>query len=295
MQSFVSLMYHNVTANGAAHPDLSPSVTSYFVDRDTFAAQMQELQRLGRCQDWEAIRRFYTFDDIETDRLLNHRPAVQISFDDGWMGSVDVAGPILESHRFQAMLFVTTDLVGRDRFVTATDLQQLPPQTFRVGSHAKTHRLLNRLNEHEIRNELHSSKQSLEDIVGYEIDTLSIPGGAVDARVRRIADELGYRYLCTSRIHANSRQTGPLHIGRIAIKQATALADFRHYVCHRLGRERLRQSLLSVPKQVLGRKLYDSMRRRLLGEAHDQQEMVDLSAYAGQVQAGQLGNVAQIT
>jgi peptidoglycan/xylan/chitin deacetylase (PgdA/CDA1 family) len=137
---------------------------------------------------------------------------------------------------------------------------------------------LNRLSEDEIRNELQFSKSFLEDVVGYEVDALSLPGGAVDERVRHIAAEVGYRFLFTSEIYANTSSMDQMMIGRVAIKSSTTINDFRRYVQHNLGWEQWRRRLLSIPKRALGLRSYERLRRRLLGEVQDQYDMVDLAA-----------------
>jgi peptidoglycan/xylan/chitin deacetylase (PgdA/CDA1 family) len=278
MRTFVSLMYHSVVRQGEKYFELSPSVTSYFVDQTTFAAQVKELCRIGRCIDLATVRAFYDCETSAFPNLPQSKPLVHITFDDGWQGAVDIAGPVLESHGCSALLFVATDLVDCPHFVSRSLLRRLPADTFQIGSHAKTHRFLNRLNEDEIRDELQLSKSFLEDTVGYEVDALSIPGGAVDERVRRIAADVGYRLLFTSEIYVNTRSVGSMRIGRIAIKATTTMDDFRRYVQHNLGWEQLRRRLLSIPKRVLGPSGYERLRRRLLGEGQDQYDMVDLAA-----------------
>jgi peptidoglycan/xylan/chitin deacetylase (PgdA/CDA1 family) len=276
MHRFVSLMYHSVIPSGAQYPELSPSVTAYFVDQATFTAQVAALCRLGRCIDLAAVRAFYHAEPGAC-HPPHRQPFVHLTFDDGWRGAVDVAGPVLAGHSCTATLFVVTDLVDCPHFVSRSALRSLPAETFQVGSHAKTHRFLHRLSADAIRDELQSSKAFLEDIVGYEVDALSLPGGAVDERVRQIAAEVGYRLLFTSAIYANTRSRGPMHIGRIAIKSTTAMPAFRRYIHHRVGWEQGRQRLLSIPKRMLGIRRYERLRRRLLGEAPDQYDMVDLA------------------
>ena len=278
MHTFVSLMYHSVVRPGEKYPELSPSVTSYFVDQATFTAQVTALCRLGRCIDLATVRAFYDPETSAFPHFPQSEPLVHITFDDGWQGAVDVAGPVLESHGCSALLFVATDLVDCPHFISRSILQRLPADTFQVGSHAKTHRFLNRLNEDEIRDELQSSKSFLEDAVGYEIDALSIPGGAMDERVRHIAADVGYRFLFTSEIYANTHSVGPMRIGRIAIKATTTMDDFHRYVQSHLRREQLRRQLLSIPKRVLGPSGYERLRCWLLGEGQDQYDMVDLAA-----------------
>jgi peptidoglycan/xylan/chitin deacetylase (PgdA/CDA1 family) len=270
-------MYHSIVQHGEQYPELSPSITAYFIDQATFKAQMIELRRLGCCIDLAAVRTFYN-SETGACHPPQSKPLVHITFDDGWRGAVDVAGPVLESHSCSALLFVATDLVDCPHFVSSSMLRSLPADTFQIGSHAKTHRFLNRLSEDEIRNELQFSKSFLEDVVGYEVDALSLPGGAVDERVRHIAAEVGYRFLFTSEIYANTSSMDQMMIGRVAIKSSTTINDFRRYVQHNLGWEQWRRRLLSIPKRALGLRSYERLRRRLLGEVQDQYDMVDLAA-----------------
>lgn len=276
-QPFVSLMYHNVTAPGACFPRLSPSITSYFVDRTTFERHLQIVSEFAEpvgLSDICGNEMEYRPQSTVTD---SSQLGVQITFDDGWCGSVYEAGPVLEAFGMQGHLFVTTGLIGRPDFLTRHDLQNIPQATFTIGSHARSHRLLNGLSTAEITEELQSSKKTLEDLLGTEVDTLSIPGGAIDDRVLRIARESGYRFVFTSNVHLNNARTLSDSIGRVAIRSTTTNAKIRRWVQGRLGRERLRDLTLRTSRRLLGWSRYNRIRRCLLGEARCQNEMVDLS------------------
>jgi peptidoglycan/xylan/chitin deacetylase (PgdA/CDA1 family) len=280
MQPFMTLMYHNVIGQGQTFDKLSPSVTSYFVDEVTFERQMHSLVDVADCLALNEVSDFYlksASKTVKQQRERTGRRQVQITFDDGWMGSVDIAGPILERFGFCGTLFVTTDLIGKPNFVSRSELERLPSGTLSVGSHGRSHRLLSQLDENQIREELVSSKALLEDVLGQEVNSLSIPGGAIDHRVRRIAAESGYRLVFTSEVGPNRRATNPLDLGRVAIKQNTTMKDFHRFVQQRCQRERLRRCLLGIPKRVLGLERYQKLRRYILGEERDQDEMLDLS------------------
>ncbi|MBL8848856.1 MAG: polysaccharide deacetylase family protein [Planctomycetaceae bacterium] len=274
---FVSLMYHNVVRDddAGARADaagLGRSITSYFVGATAFAQQLDAIAATADVLSYANLRPFF---DKATDAPAA-RPLVQLTFDDGWRGTVDVAGPLLAERGLQAMLFVTTGLIGAPRFLAAAELSQLPRETFHLGSHTVTHRFLNELPDAEIRDELRQSRHELEDIAGYEVDTLSIPNGACDQRVVKIAAECGYRYVFRSDVHANSPRTGPLNIGRAAIRATTRLETVARYLQGDLRRERLRSTLLSLPKRTLGPHRYRQLRQLLLGQVRTEHEMCDL-------------------
>ena len=291
-QSFLSLMYHNVTAPGALFPRLSPSITSYFVDRTVFERHMRIVSERAEPVALHDIRSGDSEDHRSRSRESN-RSGIQITFDDGWSGSVYEAGPVLENFDLRAHLFVTTDLIGRPGFLTRRELQNLPAKTFGVGSHARSHRLLNQLSEPEISGELQSSKQTLEDLLGTEVDTLSIPGGATDDRVLRIARKSGYRFVFTSDVHLNSAETLKSSIGRVAIRSTTTDDDIRRWALGRLGRDRLRNLTLRMSRRLLGESRYGRIRRCLFGEDRGQDEMVDLSAAGAEPLAACLQSTGQ--
>lgn len=275
MTSFLSLMYHNITSPEQRFTQLSPSVTSYFVDRSTFAEHLDRIAEHGRCTRLSEVRRL--INEPTRGEVPQSLPGVQITFDDGWKGSIEFGGPLLESHGFEGLLFVTTGLIDCSNFVTRHDLQSLPNSVFKIGSHAHTHQLLNRLTDAEITNELSTSKKLLEDLRGEEIDTLSLPGGAGNSRVLQIARETGYRLVFTSEVHLNSRQTSAMHIGRVPVRSTTSLAEIQNFVTHRIGPIRFRRGCLQVAKRILGPRRYDVWRRRFLGEMVDQADMLELT------------------
>jgi peptidoglycan/xylan/chitin deacetylase (PgdA/CDA1 family) len=276
---FVSLMYHNVVRDdpAGARADLEglgPSITSYFVGEREFARQLDAISDAADVLTYTEMQRFYCGGEPQSSGA--GRPLVQLTFDDGWRGTVDVAGPLLADRGLQAIVFVTTGLIGSKRFLSTDALARLPAATFHVGSHTATHRYLNELPDDEVRQELLNSRRTLEDIVGYAVDTVSIPNGAADERVVRLAVECGYRFIGLSEVHVNTRQRGPLAIGRPAIRRTTSLADLARCLRGDVRRERIRRRLLAYPKRLFGAERYRRIRSRLLGQAADRQEMSDL-------------------
>src|SRR5438132_3902222 len=162
-QSFVGLMYHNVVESAEPYTGLSPSITRYFVSRTVFAQQIQTISELGTCWGTDELANYFGALPSRTDARGARRFPVVITFDDGWRDSLEIGGPILGSFGLRAFLFVATDFVGRRHFLSRSELQRLPQGVFCIGSHGRTHRLLNRLSDDEIREELRASKAFLED------------------------------------------------------------------------------------------------------------------------------------
>ncbi len=263
--SFVALMYHNISADAGRYPDLSSAVTSYFITRSVFAAQLDQIAALSPgCMNMRALHKFYA-QPAETP-AADPRPAILLTFDDGWRDVITVGGDLLRERNLQAIVFVTTDFLGRPHCLSRSELAAIDAKTFHIGSHAVSHKMLSPMPESVIRTELAESKKMLEDLLSREVDSISIPNGAVDARVRRIAAECGYRFLFDSEVHLNRRGGDPFQIGRISIRENTSLEIFRSYLRGQFSRERFRRAVLSAPKRLLGLNRYDRLRRRVMGE-----------------------------
>lgn len=265
--SFIALMYHNITPdapNSDRYSDLSAPVTSYFLTRSAFAAQLQQIASLNaRCMNAAALQDFYAASSPQTQ---SQNPAILLTFDDGWADVFTTAADLLRERRIQALVFVTTDFLTRPHCISRSALARIDFQTFHIGSHAVSHRMLCLMDERQIRSELADSKKILEDITARPIDSVSIPNGAVDVRVRSIARECGYRFLFDSEVRINHRSGSPFQIGRVSIKQTTSLQTFTGYIRGHFSRERLRRAVLQGPKRILGLRRYDRLRRRIMGE-----------------------------
>lgn len=256
---FVGLLYHDV------HPDrqfdygrLGPSALLYHIPQSAFARHLQLIARSGTTP--------FGIDAVRTQPATGGTRGVVVCFDDGWRGAVTNGASMLQQLDVPAFFFITTAFIGRKYFANRADLRHLNSRLFTIGSHGKTHRMLSSLSAAEVRRELGDSRKELQDLLGVSIDTVSIPGGAVNARVRDIAREVGYTDVFTSTVGVNPTARGRFDIARIGVTRATSDATFARWLDFRLGREWWRKAALGLPKKVLGMHTYSKLRRVLLGE-----------------------------
>src|SRR5207237_3208970 len=136
----------------------------------------RQLHQLGRFNSMTrtALQPLYREEPVG----LTDAGRVLLTFDDGWKDSVEIAGAQLAQHRLHAMLFITTDFVGRRDFLSREDLARLDTAAFTVGSHGRSHRMLNLLTARQIRRELQDSRKFLQDATGREVTAVSVPSGA---------------------------------------------------------------------------------------------------------------------
>lgn len=162
-----------------------------FVDSDTCLAMAE-----GKC---DINRRYF-----------------HLSFDDGFRNIFTNALPILQTLAIPALIFVPSAFVGADwdvarRYCLETgqyrnviemiqwkDLKEMAGAGYEIGSHTRTHARFSTISGHEdmLRDELHGSKQDIEERLGVPCRFISWPYGErtdADAVSLRATREAGYR------------------------------------------------------------------------------------------------------
>ena len=145
---------------------------------------------------------------------------VAITFDDGYLDNLVVAAPILCELGLPFTVFVTSEFVrnGKSGFLTPADLRTLAGLPgAQIGAHGANHVALTQCDDATLRNELTSSRQYLEDLLGSEVRSLAYPYGAADRRVRDAAQAAGYRLGACSFAGINPPKRDPLLLARTEI------------------------------------------------------------------------------
>jgi peptidoglycan/xylan/chitin deacetylase (PgdA/CDA1 family) len=239
------LMYHEVS------PSPHPSFRRYTVTVREFTRQMRWLATFG----YQAI----DMDSLARARVgqgsLPKRP-VLITFDDGFQGCADHAVPVLRAHKFTAVFYLVTGLMGQtSRWLVPELGLELPLMTwdtarglvaegFQCGAHTVTHPRLTGLDPARCRAELTHARSRLETELGRPIVHLAYPYGSHDHAVQVIAAEAGYVTACSTRAGLSGVEDDLLALHRVTIHGHDSLIDF---ACRlRTGsawRERLGQAL----------------------------------------------------
>jgi peptidoglycan/xylan/chitin deacetylase (PgdA/CDA1 family) len=195
----------------------------------------------------------------------NSDDVVCITFDDGSETDLLVAAPLLKKAAFGATFYVVAGSVGEPGFLSAPQLRELIELGFEIGSHSMTHSFLPSLDGKSLRTEIFDSKDCLEQLTGTRIDHFSCPGGRWEARVSELAKAAGYASVVTSEIGLNPETADRYHLKRLAIFRDTPAEDFLR-MCYgeKLLSRRVRNSLLTMAKEIFGDARYDRMRAGLL-------------------------------
>lgn len=260
MSNVSVLMYHALESDGHPSGARNAGEQRYVLHVNRFREQMEFLHREG----------FKTF-LLEELFSLDEWPdrAVVLTFDDGHESNFRAALPILLYCGFRAEFFITTGFIGTPHFMTRETIKSLSDAGMGIGSHGVSHKYLDDMNAHEIRSELRNSMERLEDITGGKIVSFSAPGGRLPRCARDIAENLGYRIMCTSRPGVLKRPHPLYDVPRFALQSNTDIETYKLMILGDhpyINRLLWRNNCLFIAKKLLGNRVYESVWRLMLAD-----------------------------
>jgi peptidoglycan/xylan/chitin deacetylase (PgdA/CDA1 family) len=262
----LGLLYHRLVSD-EEYARCPPTEKIFSITEGRFRAQMEYLKREG----YHPVTLAAVLDLLERGVALPPKP-VCLTFDDGCVSVYTRALPILRELGFPAVLFVTTDpdawcfRLGSNsqRRVSVAEMLALEAGGVAIGSHALTHGALESMDDDDIRKELGDSKRWLEEALGHVVDAFAVPLNWYGPRVRRSAQELGYRAVMTSdngTIHGGS---DPFHLRRFIIEGSFDLEEFaRNLGASAIVERRVINFVKRAPARLLGPAVWLPLRRRL--------------------------------
>ena len=253
-EQYPVLMYHGIQDSEGEAGHFDPV---YSVTHQQFTEQLDWLQDNG----YKAC----TLEQAEM--AATGEKIVVITFDDGDITNFTAALPQLSQRSMPAEFYITSDWIGNEFSMTADQLRKLDQLGMPVDSHGKTHKYLSDLDDDEMRLELEVSKQTLEEILDKNINTVALPGGRGDHRTRELAKQLGYKKLCTSVLGYNDKGSDPFKLKRIAVTRQMSLDAFASLVSadgNVMRKLKMRQFILTSMKTLLGNRLYEVVRNKFL-------------------------------
>ncbi len=179
------LLYHYV-GNNPNPKDLQRNALS--ISPDKFDAQMNWLSQNG-----------YTPITLDTLWAIFNRQAqapakpIVITIDDGYIDFYTTAAPILRKYGFHSVAFIPTGLIGGGYYMNWGQIQELQ-RTGLVSfeAHTVTHAYLPKLSWNQMLAELQNSKNTLSAQIGYPVNFIAYPYGAVNQIVVSAAQKAGF-------------------------------------------------------------------------------------------------------
>lgn len=197
----------------------------------------------------------------------NTRPAVSITFDDGYAENCDQALPLLISRRIPCTYLVTSQhVLTGDPFPhdtkanlplapnTVEQLRSLAAAGIEIGAHTRTHPDLGTItDEMQLRNEVLGSRDDLQDMLGTSVRYFAFPYGLranLNRRAFHLAREAGFVGVCSAYGGYNSPGDDPFHLQRIHADRD--FARFRNWLTFDLRKiAQVERYDYQFPEQVL--------------------------------------------
>jgi len=210
------LFYHRVA-------DTSPN--DWTIPTQTFLTQMEWLSRR-----FEMI----SLAEVQTRirRGFNDRPAVAITFDDGYAENCDVALPCLIERKIPCTYFVATDFVLEQQPFphdvaagqplptnTPQQIQELAAAGIEIGAHTRTHADLGKVTDvDEICREIIGSQEDLERLTDRKVRYFAFPYGQqanLSQAAFQVAHDAGLEAVCSAYGGYNLPAGDAFHLQRI--------------------------------------------------------------------------------
>ncbi|KAF0202699.1 MAG: putative xylanase/chitin [Gallionellaceae bacterium] len=191
------LMYHNIGV-----PPVGARLRNLYVRAGAFSRQMFMLRLLG----YKGLSMSAAMPYLRGEK--RGRVAV-ITFDDGYVDTLEQALPILQKHGFSATCYVISQRTGqyndwdaaslnvRKSLMNDEQVRAWQAAGMEVGAHSRTHPRLTGCTDAELQDEIAGSKTDLEKLLGQPVTQFCYPYGDLDARVVAATRQAGFEAATT--------------------------------------------------------------------------------------------------
>lgn len=260
----VYLMYHEIAVPCRPLCQAEEGYARYVVSERNFREQISRLRENG----YRGLTVTEALDRNQYRGNQDHDRTVVMTFDDGCETDLITAAPLLKEVGFNSTFYIVEGFINGRGYLSGGQVKELSRQGFEIGCHSMTHSYLTDLASERLMVEIAVAKDRLEQLIGERVDHFSCPGGRWNPAVARLAKEVGYRTVATSRIGINLTESDPYRLSRVAVMRDTTITDFDQ-ICRAEGLllKQARYATLAAVKGVLGNSVYERMRSRVLGRS----------------------------
>ncbi len=192
MSTIPILMYHNLGV-----PPQGARLRNLYVRTNAFARQMFLLRLLG----YRGLSMSAAMPYLRGEKKGR---VVAITFDDGYVDTLEQALPILQKNGFSATCYVISQRTGqyndwdaaslnvRKSLMNDEQVRAWHAAGMEVGAHSRTHPRLTGCTNAELQDEITGSKADLEALIGEPVTQFCYPYGDLDERVVAATRQAGY-------------------------------------------------------------------------------------------------------
>ena len=216
-EGFPILEYHMITDNPPKDAEV------YNVPPEEFAAQLDYLQQKGY-----TTLTLQEFMRAKHGKLTMPDKPIVLTFDDGYKNIYTDMLPILEAHGMKAVVYVISNELGKDGYLTLEQVKDLQRRGVEIGSHTADHLALVGLEGDFLLNQVRNSKIYLEWSGLDAIYSFSYPNGAYNSELAELVKREGYLSAVTGDVGLNTLESNPYTLKRVHIRQPTfGITEFK--------------------------------------------------------------------
>lgn len=200
MKRLLTLLYHDVyRANPTESGFHGHAAGRYKIALPAFKGQLAQL---------EAVVGSFPLVTMEYDNPDGCTPFA-ITVDDGGVSYYTLIAECLEMRGWRGHCFVTTGWTGKPGFLDAAQLRELHARGHVIGSHSVSHpQRFAACSWEEMLREWSESRKELQDILGADVTSASVPGGYFSTQAALAAHAAGFTALFTSEPRTRTRDIG---------------------------------------------------------------------------------------
>ncbi len=226
------IMYHRVVKD-----DSEKGIHGTYVDVARFREQLQYLKDHGYTT--------VTFDDLRQGNYRKrfdheHPKWVILTFDDGYVDNYTTAFPLLKEFGFKAVIFLLShrdynawdadDPVRPEKklpLMTKEMVDEMAAYGIEFGAHTMTHPRLSQLQPEQAREEIMTSKATLEQKYGRPFKTFAYPYGDLNEEIKAMVKAAGFDFAVATDSGDVVFDADLLQIRRIAIFPKNSMHTFK--------------------------------------------------------------------
>lgn len=195
----------------------------------------KHLQALGQQVQFVDLKKALELRTQELDR-----PAVALTFDDGYLGLFTHARKIVAKFGITPTMFLlsdfpnanSTNLGTKSKLMNIKHVKELMNEGWGVGSHGATHVDLHTENNALIKKEIVHSKKILEKRLRTKIEFFAYPSGYTSKKLHRVVKEAGYKAAFTIGRDVLPTKSNQVSLPRIMVDCSVSQVE----VCLRINR-----------------------------------------------------------
>ena len=135
---------------------------------------------------------FVSFVDCFEEEIKNKR--IILTFDDGYESVYTKSFRYLLKKNLPFVCFLVTDYINKPNYLTEQQIcEMLESGLFTIGSHGKTHIVLDKIETDDLESEIVQSKELLEKIFGIQVSLFAYSHGVFNKKCIQMIKKAGYR------------------------------------------------------------------------------------------------------